>query len=85
MAKRIILGVQIVGRVKHVPEVQSILTEYGCYIKTRLGLHDVSDNACSASGILILEMFGDEKPIMEMAEKLDALEDVVVEKMVFTE
>ncbi|MFA6175656.1 MAG: hypothetical protein WC765_03640 [Phycisphaerae bacterium] len=32
----IILGVHITDRIKHVSSVQKALTEYGCYIKTRL-------------------------------------------------
>jgi len=32
----IILGVHITDRIKHVSSVQQALTEYGCYIKTRL-------------------------------------------------
>ena len=40
MKKHLILGVHITNRVKHVPEVQKVLTEFGCSIKTRLGLHE---------------------------------------------
>jgi hypothetical protein len=85
MAKRIILGVGINSRMESVPQVQQILTEYGCIIKTRLGLHNVSDNACSAGGLLILEMFGEEAPISEMESKLTGLSGIQVQKMVFEE
>ena len=83
MAKRIILGVQITKRVQSVPSVQSILTEYGCNIKTRLGLHEVTESTCSTIGLLIIETYGDEKLILAMEAKLKAVEGVVVEKMVF--
>ena len=40
-------------------KVQKILTGWGCFIKTRLGLHDdVLDN-CSQSGLIFLELTGD--------------------------
>ncbi|MFA6075015.1 MAG: hypothetical protein WCV63_09410 [Negativicutes bacterium] len=39
--------------------VQEVLTKYGCNIRTRLGLHDVSDNYCADTGMILLQMFGD--------------------------
>ncbi|NLN76456.1 MAG: hypothetical protein GX139_09100 [Armatimonadetes bacterium] len=66
MSKRIILGVNISSRTQAVPEVQKALTKYGCNIRTRLGLHEVSGDSCAPGGLLILEMFGDDKSIGEM-------------------
>jgi hypothetical protein len=83
MAKRIILGVQITKRAQNVPLVQSILTEYGCNIKTRLGLHEVTESNCSTVGLLIIETYGDEKLIQEMEAKLKTVQGIVVQKMVF--
>ncbi len=85
MPKRIILGIHISSRVEEVPSVQKVLTEYGCYIKTRLGLHEVSDSTCSPTGLLILEMHGDEAKIAEMHQKLQAMAGVTVKDMVFDE
>jgi hypothetical protein len=85
MAKRIVLGVQVTRRVQNVPLVQSILTEYGCNIKTRLGLHEVTDSNCSTIGLMIIETYGDEKSILEMEAKLRAVQGIVVQKMVFEE
>ncbi|HUW61501.1 MAG TPA: hypothetical protein VMZ06_10880 [Candidatus Bathyarchaeia archaeon] len=83
MNKHIILGVHITDRFKHVPEAQRLFTEYGCNIKTRLGLHEV-ENYCSPNGIILLEMHGDEARCLELAEKLAALDGLEVQKMVFT-
>ena len=55
MTKRIVLGIQVTNRVEKIPDVQKILTEYGCNIKTRLGLHEVSKSVCSALGLLLLD------------------------------
>jgi hypothetical protein len=82
MEKHVILGVHITERLKKAVEVQKLLSEYGCNIKTRLGLHEVQ-NVCSPNGILILEMYGDEAISLELAEKLDAIEGIEVQKMVF--
>lgn len=83
MNKIIVLGIYIKNRTKNVLEVQKNLTEYGCYIKTRLGLHEVDENSCSSNGLLILEMFGDESKINEFEEKIKAITDVAIQRMIF--
>jgi hypothetical protein len=79
----LIFGVHVDDRAREVPDVQKILTEYGCYIKTRIGLHRVDEKFCSPRGLILLEMFGDEKVCGEMAQKLAKIEGVEVQKMVF--
>ena len=37
-------------------KVQSVLTKYGCNIKVRLGLHEVSNDFCSNDGLIVLEV-----------------------------
>ena len=83
MANRTILGVQVTNRVVNVPDVQRILTQYGCNIRTRLGLHEVTESACSTLGLLLLETYGDEAVILEMESALKKIEGLVVKKMVF--
>jgi hypothetical protein len=51
MRKRVVLGVQVTNRVPNALEVQEILTEFGCNIKTRLGLHELTDTVCSTVGL----------------------------------
>ena len=55
--EKIIMGIRIDRRHNAVPDVQSLLTEYGCYIKTRIGLHEASDDRdeCSDQGLILLE------------------------------
>ena len=43
----LIFGVHVTDRAHQVPQVQKLLTEYGCNIKTRLGLHRVDEQVCS--------------------------------------
>jgi hypothetical protein len=83
MAKRIILGVSITDRVKNVLDVQKVLTEFGCNIKTRLGLHEVGDSFCAASGLILLEACGDAGKIADMESMLRAVAGIDVQKMVF--
>jgi len=85
MGERIILGVQVTNRVENILDVQKILTEYGCNIKIRLGLHEVTESRCSTVGLLILETYGDEADILQMESKLKQIKGVTVKKMVFQE
>jgi hypothetical protein len=83
MDKHIILAVQITERLRHVPDVQACLSEYGCNIKTRLGLHEVGKEYCSPNGLLILEMAGEEAKITQLEKRLKAIEGIEVKKIVF--
>jgi len=83
MTKRIVLGIQVTNRVEKIPDVQKILTEYGCNIKTRLGLHEVSKSVCSVLGLLLLDTYGDEADILEMEKKLKKVKGLMVKKMTF--
>lgn len=80
----LILGVHITDRIRHAADVQNLLTEYGCSIKTRLGLHEASEQMCSPNGILLLEICGDIGNGRELAGKLNGLEGVDVKEMHFT-
>ena len=81
MNKHIILGVHITDRLRKVAEVQQLFSQYGCNIKTRLGLHEV-ENVCSPNGIVLLEMYGDDFVCFELADQLAAMEGIEVQKMV---
>mgnify|MGYP001019758271 CR=1 FL=1 len=83
MEKHIILGIHITDRLKKVADVQRLFSEYGCNIKTRLGLHEVQ-NVCSPNGLVLLEMHGEDQTCFDLADKLAAIEGIEVQKMVFT-
>ena len=81
--QHIILGIHIGDRLKKAADVQKVFTEYGCNIKTRIGLHDVDDRACSPSGVVLIEFFGGGDEASAMMTKLNEVEGVNVQKMVF--
>ena len=64
-------------------DVQKVFTEYGCNIKTRIGLHDVDERSCSPSGVVLIEFFGSEDEAAAMMARLNAVDGVGVQKMVF--
>jgi len=78
-----ILGIRITDRVKKVSDVQHILTNFGCSIRTRLGLHEVKDDFCSRSGMIILELTGTRDEFVKLENELLKVDGLEVKKMVF--
>jgi hypothetical protein len=60
-------------------KVQSILTAWGCHIRTRLGLHGGTLDQCTDDGLVFLELVGPKDRHEEMARKLNLLEGVRAE------
>jgi hypothetical protein len=75
-----VLGVYINNRLGAAKEVQSALTKFGCSIKTRLGLHEVIDEMCSTSGLILLELTGDREESVKLENELLKIDGVQVEK-----
>lgn len=78
-----IMGIRLGNRVDKSMEFQKILTDFGCIIKTRLGLHDVSDNKCSPSGIILLEVINDEDAV-NFEKELCKIEGIEIQLMKFS-
>ena len=78
-----LVGIHVTDRVQKIPEVQKVLTEYGCHIRTRLGLHEASEGFCSPNGVIVLDMLYDKGACGELVEKLAALEGIEVKTMRF--
>lgn len=81
--KHTIFGVHISHRTKDVPAVQACLTKYGCSIRTRLGIHEAGDASCSPSGLLLVDVVGEE--VEEFYRELQSMEGVGLQRMDFVE
>lgn len=84
MAETVIMGIKIGNRDEDALKVQKLLTEHGCIIKTRLGLHATPEaaNACSSKGLVLLEFFEDKADEIKALEtELNSIESVSVSKM----
>ncbi|HQB98193.1 MAG: hypothetical protein RBQ67_04655 [Candidatus Cloacimonadaceae bacterium] len=68
--------IKIDHRAAEATRVQGILTDFGCNIKVRLGLHEVSKEFCANDGLVVLEVEGDKAIIDDMLNKLNAIEYV---------
>ena len=81
-ARKTVLGVHVAQRTKHTAKVQKILSEFGCSIRARIGLHDAGDGFCSPNGLILLEVVS---RAGELAAALAQVPGVTVKKMVFEE
>ena len=81
-AKRTILGVHVAQRTRHTAKVQKILSDYGCSIRTRIGLHEAGAGFCSPNGLILLEVVD---RAGALAAALAKVLGVSVKKMVFEE
>lgn len=81
--KYFILGIRATNRLTQSGKVQEILTEFGCQIKTRLGLHHVSESDCPIHGLILLELCGCDGKCDELVQKLSEIEGLDVQKMIF--
>ena len=75
MTYKVVL-IKIDHRATEATRVQGILTEYGCNIKVRLGLHEVSREFCANDRLVVLEVEGEAATIAQMLDKLNAIEFV---------
>ncbi len=73
-----IVAVKIGNRENTAVQVQKILTQYGCLIKVRLGLHDQPADACSPLGLLLLQVSGAKEEISAMVSALTGVQDAAV-------
>lgn len=51
-----IMGVRLDNRTQTAVDFQKALTQFGCIIKTRLGLHDIAGDKCAPNGLILLEL-----------------------------
>ncbi|OGV39419.1 MAG: hypothetical protein A2020_09340 [Lentisphaerae bacterium GWF2_45_14] len=57
-------------------QVQKTLTNRGCIIKTRLGLHSGVLTECSEKGLIFCELVGDENEQKELLNELNLIKEV---------
>ncbi|RCW40662.1 MULTISPECIES: hypothetical protein [unclassified Halanaerobium] len=74
-----IMAVLVDKRTDAAPEVQKILTDYGCFIKTRLGMHESS--TCADEGMIILDLTAADEKVKELKDELTNIEGVKVKSM----
>ncbi|HOA04920.1 MAG TPA: hypothetical protein PLX54_03545 [Candidatus Fermentibacter daniensis] len=79
--KRTVMLIMVASRKESASKVQQILTGWGCMIKTRLGIHDGILDNCTETGLIILEIVGEEEKKVEMERKLNVIPGVIAKKV----
>lgn len=51
-----IMGILLDNRTEEAVKFQEIVTEFGCNIRTRIGLHNIGEYKCINNGIILLEV-----------------------------
>ena len=64
-----IIGIKVSNRVEDATKLQEILTNYGCVIKTRIGLHDMGEYKCLNYGIVLIQIIDKVNEICEQLSK----------------
>jgi len=79
----IIVAAHITERAIQASLVQSILTEYGRDIKTRIGLHEPTPEGVSPNGVIVLEFVGPQSQCETLIEALNAIIGVEAKSIIF--
>ena len=80
-----VLGIKVNNREAAALQLQKVFTNYGCTIKTRLGLHnlDHDHDSCEGCALIILELIGIEEECLRLEHELNSIDGIIVKKMEF--
>lgn len=81
MNKRDVVAMLISTRNETAVNLQKILTAWGCMIKTRLGIHDGVLDKCTQTGLVLMEMVGEDAKIDEFVHKLNLVKGVSAKRV----
>lgn len=76
----VIMVVLVKKRTDDAPKLQEVFTEHGCIIKTRIGIHEVSQ-FCSEDGLILLQVSGESTDVKKLEKAINSLEDIRVKTM----
>lgn len=76
-----IIGLRLNHRTGNAVKLQEVLTEYGCHIKLRVGLHETSEEFCSDDGVIMLQACGDRETIEQMLDAFNKLDGTCAKMM----
>jgi hypothetical protein len=83
MTETRILGLLISDRIKEAGRTQLTMSKYSRLIRTRLGFHELNENVCSRSGIIILHLTGETEEWDDLQKELDEIGGLEIKQMSF--
>lgn len=78
-----IIGILIRDRIKEAGRVQTVLSNHGQIIRSRLGFHELNENTCSRTGVIVLTLSGESLAWDEFQKELESIDGVDVQQMSF--
>lgn len=75
MEREMIMAIRTDKRRENAEALQKVLTEYGCSIKLRLGLHEAG-TVCSESGLILLVLTEPKEDIAKLEAALKKVEGI---------
>lgn len=78
----VILGLKTDNRSETALRIQKVLTKFGCFIRTRLGLHSPKSVDCTEYGLLLIEITNKEKSV-DIEQMLLEIDGVEIQRMEF--
>ena len=83
MKEKRIIGINVLDRIKEAGRTQKVLSKYATSVKTRLGFHELSEDVCSRTGFIILELTGEISNWDKLEYELNEIGGINVQKMSF--
>lgn len=71
-----VMAIKVEERAAKAPNLQEVLTKYGCIIKARVGFHETDTEKCSMSGIVLLHLYGKKDEFKELYDKIASLDGI---------
>ncbi|GAB1403921.1 hypothetical protein MASR1M74_10990 [Lentimicrobium sp.] len=78
-----IIGLLIRDRIKEAGRLQQTLSNYAHIINTRLGFHELNENKCSRTGVVVLHLSGDPSLWKEFEAAINGIEGVEMQQITF--
>jgi len=74
-----IMIIRVSHRINSADKLQKVFTQYGCNIKTRLGLHEAGE-ACGVDGLIILQLVKGVQDNIDFMNDLNAIEGITAKR-----
>ena len=81
MEKYVVIGIKLDQRRQSAQVLQELLSQNGCNIKARIGLHETGEDFCAEEGIILLHTYGEEETLTALFNALKAIEHATVKMM----
>ena len=84
MTETRILGLLISDRIKEAGRTQAVLSRHARIIRSRLGFHEVSEDKCSRTGIMLIHLTGTSSEWDVLENELGEIGGLQVKQLSFT-